>query len=214
MNPPTISDIVTEAELWNSLGIADAATAINARHRERMAEVIKELDDLKFALACQAPWDAKAQGLLDAGRWAGHTCIEGCVTELEETRAYRDQLQSDLNTRASERDAARAEIERLKLDIGILNGRLIERTQTMLARQRESLDEARKARSVASKALDLLGHIIEVFRNAADDRRVQISERRSYGAAASRLENAVTPLRDELNAANCGNPAEIILPQQ
>lgn len=49
--------------------------------------VVRERDELRYVFERNEPWMEKAQGLLDAGRWAGFTLIEGVVTELEEARA-------------------------------------------------------------------------------------------------------------------------------
>ena len=159
-----MSELITLNE-WNQAAekgvtVVSMNELLNARHRERMAEVITERDDLRFVLDSQEPWNAKAQQLLDAGRWAGHTLIEGCVTELAETRAERDRLRAELHERTSEVDRldhlqakSQAEIERLKLDVAMMNGRLQERTETMLERQKAWSDRARKAEAVLGRGL-------------------------------------------------------------
>ena len=49
--------------------------------------VVRERDELRYIFKRNEPWMEKAHRLLDAGRWAGFTLIEGVVTELEEARA-------------------------------------------------------------------------------------------------------------------------------
>jgi hypothetical protein len=204
MSTPTIPDLVTFRELhgkWTSAGRAAIVDLINARHRVRMIEAINGRANLEFALDRQQPWNEKAQELLDAGRWAGHTLIEGCVTELAETRAYRDQLEADLNARTSERDAALAEVERLKLDNGILNGRLIERTDCLLTRQRESLDEARKARSIARRALEYIDSLADLLTQLSKDRRYTSKDREAVAKCADRVRENANVIRSDLAAA-------------
>lgn len=95
-----IPDLIAEGEAAH--GHYPTRAEINARHRERMAEVIKERDDLKFTLDQDGSWNQKAQAMLDAGRWAGHTYIEGCVTELQESRAELAQYRAAAKTLADQ----------------------------------------------------------------------------------------------------------------
>jgi uncharacterized protein YodC (DUF2158 family) len=64
-----------------------ASKADEPARAETFEAVKRERDDLRFVMERQKPWNAKAQEMLDGGRWAGHTYMEGLITELEEARA-------------------------------------------------------------------------------------------------------------------------------
>lgn len=64
--------------------------------------------------------------------------VGGLTAERNAYAAKIERLQPEL-------DNAHQTIAKLQLDVGILNGRLIERTEAMLAKQAELLDRARKA---------------------------------------------------------------------
>ena len=99
--------------------------------------------------------------------------------------------------------ALEAENERLKLDVGILNGRLIERTEAMGGRQREYLDRARKAESVAREAVSLLEDMAAAFEDTSSASRVVYSERVKSAEIAANMRKRIKPMRDRLN----GEPA-------
>lgn len=125
-------------------------------------------------------------------------------------RQYQEKV-SELLFVMHERDEARAAIAEL-------NGRLIERTSGMLSKQTELTQEARKARSLARRAVDYLDKVAEVFQATADDRRFSFRDRSNMEQCARRIRTEVKPLRDELeafdalpvrpNAAECGQCAD------
>lgn len=61
--------------------------------KRKFDEAQNKVNDLELVLKGQEEWNNRAQKLLDGGRWAGSTYIEGCVTELEESRAKVKELE-------------------------------------------------------------------------------------------------------------------------
>lgn len=74
-------------------------SCINLQRAEKAEKELQEaqnkVNDLELVLKGQEEWNNRAQKLLDGGRWAGSTYIEGCVTELEESRAKIDKLERE-----------------------------------------------------------------------------------------------------------------------
>jgi hypothetical protein len=58
-----------------------------------LAAATRELARLRLVMATNKPGMDRAQKMLDAGRWAGLTLIEGVVTELEEARATISEME-------------------------------------------------------------------------------------------------------------------------
>lgn len=109
-------------------------------------------------------------------------------------------------------------LEEARDAVAELNQRLIERTQDMLSKQTELIQEARKARSVARRALDFLDGVAQIFQVCADDRRFKPSDRSNMQKCADGVRAEAKPLRAELeafdalpvrpNAAECGQCAD------
>lgn len=107
----------------------------------------------------------------------------------------------------AERDAALAEVERLKLDNAILNGRLIERTEALLAKQREYLDRARAAERRELRADTTLANLLPDLRQMSailvlmSGRRIGTqADRKRWKTLGTRLANYANAIAAELEA--------------
>lgn len=124
---------------------------------------------------------------------------------LTEARSERDHLQAERNAYAEkierlqpELDNAHQTIAKLQLDVGILNGRLIERTEAMGERQREYLDPARSAESVAREAIAKFEELAAGFRETAADGALNKRTRGDSAAIARMLGEYADYLREKL----------------
>jgi hypothetical protein len=69
--------------------------------------IVRERDGLRINAETNREGMAKAQLILDAGRWAGFPLIDACVTELEECRAALKYIHQIV----SEKDAEGKDLE-------------------------------------------------------------------------------------------------------
>jgi len=74
---------------------------------DKLAEAIRERDDLRINAETNREGMVKAQKILDAGRWAGFPLIDACVTELEECRTALKYIHQIV----SEKDAEGKDLE-------------------------------------------------------------------------------------------------------
>lgn len=111
----------------------------------------------------------------------------------------------EYNQMQNERDAALAEVERLKLDNAILNGRLIERTEALLAKQREYLDRARAAERREKRTENILRNLLPELRRLSEifslmsGRRIGTqADRKRWKTLGTRLSNYAEALTAEM----------------
>jgi chromosome segregation ATPase len=162
MNTTDIPDLISTAEVLEWTAPDELANVINQRHSQRMADAIAEL---RLARVCfQSAEDGCTK--LQVENEDLQIANRQQAAEIERLRADRDRILAQSNCYAAkierlqpDLDNAHQTIAKLQLDIGILNGRLIERTEAMGERQREYLDRARKAETA-------LGHIVGMINEA------------------------------------------------
>lgn len=149
-------------------------------------------------LACSSPTDRERIAAEINARHRAHMVqlFESCQKDIYQLASGQTHEKA-----LNERDDALAEVERLKLDNAILNGRLIERTDCMLTRQRESLDEARKARSIARRALEYIDSLADLFTQLSKDRRHTSKDREAVAKCADRVRENADVIRSDLAAA-------------
>lgn len=121
---------------------------VNRRYHERMAEFVEERRRMR------------------ADHEAVRRQANSFEDDFEKLRQERNKARAERNTYAAkierlqpELDNAHQTIAKLQLDVGILNGRLIERTDAMGERQREYMDRARKAEAA-------VGHMVRLINEA------------------------------------------------
>jgi hypothetical protein len=71
---------------WLDVAIKQRDSELAAKSAE-VERLTNELGKAQLAADWEQPWKEKAQAILDSGRWAGFTLVQGLVTELEEARA-------------------------------------------------------------------------------------------------------------------------------
>lgn len=160
---------------------------INQRHRQRVAEITSQRDGA-------ADEGLRLRGLLDTK-----------ADEIERLRADRDRILAQSNCYGAkierlqpELDTAHQTIAKLQLDVGILNGRLIERTEAMLERQREEIQRTRQAGSTAREAIAKFEQLADGFRQTAADSTLSKRARGDSAAIARRLGEYADYLREKL----------------
>ncbi len=178
MNTPTIPDLVTFRELHGKWTSAGRAAIVDLINARHRVRMNEAINERDVA--------------------------RDDLKQVEESRVVNGRL---YERALSERDAALAEIERLKLDIGIFNGRLIERTEALLAKQREYLDRARAAERRELRADSTLANLIPELRKMSEilvlisGRRIGTqADRKRWKTLGTRLANYATAIAAELEA--------------
>jgi len=179
-----LPDLVSPSDITTIDSAHDIADRINRRYRERFVGLSAELAEQRRL--------------------------------KEHVRIDRDRVLAERNTYASkiERvlpvlDEAHQTIAKLQLDVGILNGRLIERTEAMGERQREYLDRARKAESVAREALGHLETLAGAFLEASKCANQPLRHAVIWREAASDVRKRVKALTVRLETSTaCGQSAD------
>jgi chromosome segregation ATPase len=118
--------------------------------------------------------------------------VANLIAERNTYAAKIERLQPEL-------DNAHQAIAKLQLDVGILNGRLIERTEGMGERQREYLDRARKAEAAIERMACAITWAIS---NLESVRCLDSSDTMFKRDAIRLLGDAIK------TAANCGQSAD------